>query len=296
MTQHRTPSSGSVRYPANPCPRPYRSTRAVPAPARDPHPQKHSQQSPNDPLPRTARPGGYRELPGPVAPGLLEPVVLHCHAARPIAADARPSRRPASHVMGRDPAPVGRAGQAGTGSRIQAAPARCPEWRCWAATRTEPEALRDGTDCRLRQGGVRDHPGGLRAHGGAAGDAVSVAFSIGPSGRYASTHRLKSKLPRFGTPRPQRCGVERGGTASSADGTLGPPRWDSLIGGRPRGPSLPLSRRCLCPLGPRVVPLATRSTSSVRTSRGASTRWRASPGPRSAPPAAPGMRDCTARA
>ena len=33
--------------------------------------------------------------------------------------------------------------------------------------------------------------------------------------------------------------VERGGTASSADGTLGPLRRDSLIGGRLRGPSVP---------------------------------------------------------
>ena len=34
-------------------------------------------------------------------------------------------------------------------------------------------------------------------------------------------------------------GVERGGTASSADGTLGPPRRDSLIEGRLRGPGVP---------------------------------------------------------
>ena len=59
-------------------------------------------------------------------------------------------------------------------------------------------------------GGVRGHPAGLRAHGGATGDVVSVAFSIGPSGRCASTHSLKSKLPRFSMPRPQRCGAERG--------------------------------------------------------------------------------------
>ena len=53
-------------------------------------------------------------------------------------------------------------------------------------------------------------------------------------------------------------------------GRSGPPRWDSLIGGRPRGPSFPLSRRSLCPLSAarRAAHLstATRSTSYVRTS------------------------------
>ena len=121
----------------------------------------------------------------------------------------------------------------------------------------------------LAPSGVRGHPGGLRAHGGPARDALSMAFSIGPSGRCASTHRLKSKLPRFSMPRPQRCGVERGGTASSADGTLGRLNGTASSAGGHAGQVSRYRAAASVPSAPRVAPLtsstATRSTSSVRT-------------------------------
>ena len=138
-------------------------------PVRDLHPQPRHQQSPNDPLPRTARPAArtvsFRVLPLPVS---FEPVVLHWHAAGPIAADARPSREPASRVMGRDP---GR--WDGRASRIE--PARASRLR-------RPDVLSGGAEPRvgpspkryatghvpLAPSGVRGHPGGLRAHGGPA--------------------------------------------------------------------------------------------------------------------------------